>query len=198
MSSTACWQANTFLRQSTRRKKKIKEPEPEVEPVETPSETPAVSGTPEEPETPAVANVEPEVETPAVAASLPEPDPEPVNESNNGGFENYSTDPGKVIPTYDLPSGQKNTLRIRHLNLRQYGKRKKAYEEFTKLYEEFNGDYLAAYKAGEVAQALRDNENAEFWYDKALEINPDYEPAQKAKEKLSKSHAKSPSKKRKK
>ena len=101
-------------------------------------------------------------------------------------FENYSTDPAKVIATYDLSSGEKNTLRIRHLNLRQYGKKKKAYDEFVKLYEEFNGDYLAAYKAGEVAGTLRDYENAKFWYSKALEINPNYEPANKALEKLNK------------
>lgn len=104
--------------------------------------------------------------------------------NSTANFENHSTDPAKVIATYDLSSGEKNTLRIRHLSLRQYGKKKKAYDEFVKLYEEFNGDYLAAYKAGEVATALRDQENAKFWYNKALEVNPSYEPAANAIAKL--------------
>lgn len=107
-----------------------------------------------------------------------------VSSSKERAYENNSTDPAKVIPTYDLPSGRKNTLRIQHLNIRKIGMKKKAYDEYTKLCEEFSGDYLAAYKAGEVAQALRDKENAGYWYDKALEVNPDYEPAKKAKDKL--------------
>ena len=121
-----------------------------------------------------------------------------ANKKNN--YENYSTDPAKVIPTYDLSSGAKNTLRVRHLNLRKYGLKKNAYDEFVKLFEEYNSDYLAAYKAGEVAQALRDTDNAKYWYDKALEINPDYEPAKKAKANLeaapSKSKAKSSKRKK--
>jgi len=46
---------------------------------------------------------------------------EPEQSANeNHSYENNSTDPAKVIQTYDLSSGEKNTLRIRHLNLRQY------------------------------------------------------------------------------
>ena len=116
----------------------------------------------------------------------------------NNDYENYSTDPAKVIATYyNLSSGEKNTLRIHHLNLRQYGTSKKAYDEFTKLFEAYEGDYLAAYKAGEVAQALRDIDNARYWYGKALEINPDYEPAQKALRKLGSASSRSRSKRRK-
>ncbi|MBQ9420020.1 MAG: hypothetical protein IJU31_06580 [Synergistaceae bacterium] len=180
------------------KKRKAKKSEETPAVVEPSNETPAAA------DTPAATEPEPEPEPSNVSAAsatpepAPAPDPEPAPETDTGGFENHSTDPGKVIPTYNLSSGEKNTLRIRHLNLRQYGKKKKAYDEFVKLYEEYNGDYLAAYKAGEVAQALRDNENAAYWYEKALEVNPNYEPAQKAKDKLSSAPARPASKKRRK
>ena len=80
--------------------------------------------------------------------------------------------------------------------MRQFGNKKKAFDEYVKLYESYEGDYLAAYKAGEVAQALRDNETAKIWYDKALEINPEYEPAQKAKARLEARPKKSSGKRR--
>ena len=172
---------------STKRRKTKKEQEaPSV--AEVPAETPAAP-----------------TESPTVSASstTSTPDPEPstqpvVSASANNDYENYSTDPAKVIATYyNLSSGEKNTLRIHHLNLRQYGTSKKAYDEFTKLFEAYEGDYLAAYKAGEVAQALRDIDNARYWYGKALEINPDYEPAQKALKKISSAPSRPKSKRRK-
>ena len=188
---------------STKRRKTKKEKDAEAAATaaqEAPSETPALTA-------PETAETSPSVST----ASVPEPEPETeiktetpstpaptVTTADAGhGYENSSTDPAKVIATYDLSSGEKNTLRIRHLNLRQYGKKKKAYDEFVKLFEEYNGDYLAAYKAGETAQALRDTENAKYWYDKALEVNPDYEPAQKAKEKLNSAPSRQKSKRKK-
>ena len=170
--------SNTTKNTSTRPKKKVKK-EIEADEPQQNAENNAVA-------------VEPSHES-----NTPEPENEikvseqPQISSNSSmvsaaNFENHSTDPAKVIATYDLSSGEKNTLRVRHLNLRQYGKKKKAYDEFVKLYEEFNRDYLAAYKAGEVAGALRDYENAKFWYNKALEINPNYEPANNALDKLNK------------
>ena len=135
-------------------------------------------------------------QTPSVGVSSAPEQPE-VKEP--AAFENKSTDPAKVIATYALSSGEKNTLRIKHLSINKQGKKQKAYDEFVKLVEEYGNDYLAAFKAGEVAQALGDKDNAELWYNKALEINPNYEPAQKAKEKLSSAPApKKSSKKRKK
>ena len=125
--------------------------------------------------------------------------PEQPEVKEPAAFENKSTDPAKVIATYALSSGEKNTLRIKHLSINKQGKKQKAYDEFVKLVEEYGNDYLAAFKAGEVAQALGDKDNAELWYNKALEFKPNYEPAQKAKEKLSSAPApKKSSKKRKK
>ena len=152
--------------------------------------------------TPSAPEPEAEVE---VATEAPAPSPKvgvssvgvsSVSPSTHHEYENHSTDPAEVIKTYDLPAGEKNIRRVAHINMRQYGNRKKAYDEYVKLYESFNGDYLAAFKAGEVALALRDRENAKFWYDKALEINPDYEPAQKAKARLESAPKKSSGKRR--
>ncbi|MBQ9565996.1 MAG: hypothetical protein IJU98_10450 [Synergistaceae bacterium] len=102
-------------------------------------------------------------------------------------FENKSTDPSRVISTYGLSAGEANTLRIKHINIRKFGNTQKAYKAYAGLFESVKGDYLAAFMAGEVARNLKDKERAKAWYDKALEINPDYEPAQKAKAGLSSS-----------
>ena len=101
-------------------------------------------------------------------------------------FENQSTEPSKVIMTYGLPSGDSNTRRIEHINARKLGNTKKAYEKYVELANSYSGDYLAAFRAGEIAKALGDKDGAKTWFEKALAINPSYEPAQKAKESLEK------------
>ena len=117
---------------------------------------------------------------------------QPVAESSSAAevssakpaFENKSTDPAKVIKSYGLSSGEANTLRVKHINAAKLGSSKKAYDAYTKLAEENANDYLAAFKAGEIASKMRKKDDARKWYTKALEINPDYEPAQKALAKL--------------
>ena len=98
--------------------------------------------------------------------------------------EDKSTDPVKVIPGYGLPSGDANTRRIAHINARKLGNKQAAYDKYVELANSYSGDYLAAFRAGEIAQALGRKDDAKTWFDKALSINPNYEPAQKAKEKL--------------
>lgn len=106
--------------------------------------------------------------------------PAPAFSSAKPNYENRSTDPATVIKSYGLPSGEANSLRIRHINLAKLGSTKRAYTEYVKLAEENPKDYFAAFKAGEIAKKLRKKDDAQDWYEKALEINPDYEPAQKA------------------
>lgn len=101
-------------------------------------------------------------------------------------LENRSTDPSKVIATYGLSGGEANTRRIAHINIGKLKDKKQAYEKYVELAESYSGDYLAAYKAGETALALKKTDDAKKWFDRALSINPDYEPAQKAKAKLEK------------
>ena len=111
------------------------------------------------------------------AASL---QPAPAISSAKNSYENKSTDPATVIKSYGLSSGEANSLRIRHINLAKLGNTKRAYSEYVKLAEENPKDYFAAFKAGEISRRLKKKDDARSWYEKALEINPDYEPAQKA------------------
>jgi curli biogenesis system outer membrane secretion channel CsgG len=109
--------------------------------------------------------------------------PAPVLAVSKRPSENVSTDPVKVIPTYGLSSGEANTRRIAHLNARKLGG-KKAYDKYVELANSFDGDYLAAYHAGRLAQQLKKKDDARTWYNKAIRINPDYKPAQEALKKI--------------
>ena len=115
----------------------------------------------------------------------------PVKKSANSGRENKSTDPVKVIPSYGLPSGEANTRRIAHINARKLGSRRSAYNKYVELANSYDGDYLAAFRAGEIAQDLGMRDEAMTWFDKALAANPKYEPAQKARDKLDSSSSSS-------
>jgi tetratricopeptide (TPR) repeat protein len=118
-------------------------------------------------------------ETPTEARSLPAP----ASTASSRPPENKSTDPAKVVATYSLPSGEANTRRIAHLNANTL-KGQKAYDKYVELANSYDGDYLAAYQAGRLAQQLKKNDDAKTWYDKALAINPDYEPALSARKKM--------------
>ena len=107
--------------------------------------------------------------------------------SSGRNFENYSREPAKVIQSYGLSSGESNTLRIKHINANRLGNTQKAYKAFVEMADSSNVDYLAAFRAGEIAFKIGDKKNALIWFDKALAINPNYEPAQKARERLSSS-----------
>jgi tetratricopeptide (TPR) repeat protein len=85
--------------------------------------------------------------------------------------------------TYSLAPGEMNNRRIAHINARKLNGQK-AYDQYRQLADSYEGDYLAAYKSGEAAQKLKKKDEAREWYGRALKINPDYEPAQKAMEKL--------------
>jgi curli biogenesis system outer membrane secretion channel CsgG len=98
-------------------------------------------------------------------------------------LENKSTDPAKVVMTYPLAPGEVNSRRIAHINARKL-KGQKAYDQYCALADSYDRDYLAAYQAGETAQKLKKKDEAREWYGRSLAINPDYEPALKAMEKL--------------
>ena len=101
---------------------------------------------------------------------------------SSANFENESTDPAKVIASYGLPSGETNTRRLAHINAAKLGdKSRKAYNKYVELAESYENDYLAAYRAGVIAKNLKRKKDAVKWLDKALEINPNYVPAQEAR-----------------
>ncbi|MBQ7733493.1 MAG: hypothetical protein IJT58_05695 [Synergistaceae bacterium] len=100
-------------------------------------------------------------------------------------LENTSTDPGDIVTKYDLPSGEINTRRIEHINANKLSnKKQRAYKKFVELAESYDGDYLAAFRAGELARSMRQKKDARRWFKRALEINPDYVPAKRALERL--------------
>lgn len=99
-------------------------------------------------------------------------------------FENNSTDPAKVVQSYGLPSGEANTLRVKHINAAKLGNGKKAYDAYTSMFEENSNDYLAAFRAGEIARSMKKKDDARTWFERALDINPDYVPAQRALSRL--------------
>jgi curli biogenesis system outer membrane secretion channel CsgG len=103
--------------------------------------------------------------------------------ASNRPLENISTDPRKVIPTYNLSPGEANIRRITHLNARKLDG-KKAYDQYIELVNSYGGDYLAAYQAGEAARKLRKGDDARTWYNKSIQINPNYKPAQEALKKI--------------
>ena len=98
-------------------------------------------------------------------------------------FENTSTDPNVVIPKYPLSSGEINIRRITHLNVKTL-RGQEAYDKYVELFEYYNEDYLAAYEAGEAARRLIRFDEARTWYERALSINPNYEPARRARDQM--------------
>jgi len=110
--------------------------------------------------------------------------PTPAPAAANRTFENESTDPAVVIATYNLTPGERNLRRIAHLNAQNSRTNQEAYDAFAALVASYSGDYLAAFRAGERAQRMRDNDNARTWFNRALSINPNYRPAINALERL--------------
>ncbi|MDR1732758.1 MAG: hypothetical protein LBR61_11755, partial [Synergistaceae bacterium] len=107
----------------------------------------------------------PEASAPAYEAPRTDPTPAPAKTSA-GGYENESTDPAKVIPTYPLSPEEINLLRITHSGLaRRSGK--EAYDRYVELAGSYDGDYLAAYRAGELARQLKKNNEATEWFNRA-------------------------------
>ena len=52
------------------------------------------------------------------------------------------------------------------------------------MFEENSNDYLAAFRAGEIARSMKKKDDARTWFERALDINPDYVPAQRALSRL--------------
>ena len=133
--------------------------------------------------------------SPPAAAPAPTPTPtqtptpppaQPAAQQNLGFDPNRSTNI-EVIQSYPLPPGTLNVLGIRHRNAQNlYNNRnyKEAHEAYSALVDTYDGDYLAAYWAGMSAQQLNNRAGAIGWYDKAIKINPNYQPAIEARRKM--------------
>lgn len=118
------------------------------------------------------------------APTLATPAPATPAPTTDRVLENESTDPAVVIATYNLTPGERNMRRIAHLNAQNSRTNQEAFDAFVALVESYNGDYLAAFRAGERAQRMRNNDDARTWFNRALSINPNYRPAINALERL--------------
>ncbi|MDR1917005.1 MAG: hypothetical protein LBQ58_10575 [Synergistaceae bacterium] len=142
--------------------------------------------------TPAPNQGQEEVLTPAPDTSAPEAsEPRtPAPQRSGGGSykmrEVAGVDPdnttdAKLIEAYDfLTPTQRNTLGIGHRGAyKTYSSKryKDAFEAFTKLADDYPGNYLSAYWAGMSASRLKSYKEAVKWFDRTLEINPNYQPA---------------------
>jgi TolA-binding protein len=132
--------------------------------------------------------VRPQIEPPRPAAPAPRP-------ARGGAFawkevdgvdRNATTD-AKLIETYPLKPADKNMIGIQHRGAYKLYTRRKykdAFQIFSKLAADFDCNYLSAYWAGVCAVKLKSGKEAEKWFDRALSINENYEPAIKEKAKL--------------
>jgi TolA-binding protein/TolB-like protein len=103
------------------------------------------------------------------------------------GVDPNTTTDAKLIGTFPLSQGDRNMLGIQHRNafkLYSAKRYKDALELFSKLSDDYDCNYLSAYWAGMTSLKMKDKKTAAEWFDRALSVNPNYEPAKKEREKL--------------
>ena len=104
-------------------------------------------------------------------------------------FDPNSSTEAAMILTYPIPAAQRRELiNMQREAYTRYSSNRvtQALESYTAAYEAApNANYLAAYWAGLSAERLRNRrDEAVTWADRALEINPEYRPAQDLKRRL--------------
>ena len=101
---------------------------------------------------------------------------------------NNSTEAAMIL-TYKLPAQtRRDLIAMQRTAYQKYSANRvtQALEDYTKAFEAApEANYLAAYWAGLSAERIRNKrEEALTWANRALEINPDYKPAQELKRRL--------------
>ncbi|MDR3255326.1 MAG: hypothetical protein LBT31_07140 [Synergistaceae bacterium] len=124
---------------------------------------------------------------PAVRPEPPHP-PAPSNPANYDVMLDYDANKiadARLIRTFPLAQVEMNTLEIQHRSAWDlYSKQRylEAFESFANQSVQFKGNYLSPYWAGICSLKLKNLEVADAWFNRALEINPYYEPARNAKQ----------------
>jgi TolA-binding protein len=126
-----------------------------------------------------------------LAAQTPAQQRQQADAPERAGFDPNQSSDSKVINTYPISQRDRNTLGIAQRGAYSlYAKRryKDALEAFAKLADDYPScNYLSAYWAGMTALKMRGKrDEAKEWFDRALAINPNYQPAIDQKEKLEK------------
>ena len=151
-------------------------------------ERPIVADQALEPE-PESAPSRPVTETPAARKPAPKPTvTEPAARKSADSNTSVNAD---VIKTYPISATDQRTLEIQHRgawNLYSKKNYKAALDKFSELVDAYpDSNYLSAYWAGMSALKIKARKNeARGWFERALEINPDYQPAIDALGKLQK------------
>jgi hypothetical protein len=92
-----------------------------------------------------------------------------------------------VIETFPLSPIDRSNLHLKQRDARNLYERERygeAFDIFRQLVDSYKGNYLSAYWAGMAALKLENKKDAAVWFDRALTINPNYQPAVEAKEKM--------------
>jgi curli biogenesis system outer membrane secretion channel CsgG/TolA-binding protein len=151
---------------------------------------------------------EPETELVSDSSTVrSQPDPEPAARPGSYGMRPVDgvdpdrTTDAKLIDAYDFISPvERNNLGVLQRgawNMYSGKKYKEAFEVFTKLADDYPGNYLSAYWAGMAAVKLGSGKEAAGWFEKALSINPNYQPAVDERAKLGDNPVNAPAKKKK-
>ena len=122
----------------------------------------------------------------------PEPEPEPdleesYSENNHTlspKHEKYSENTDRVIRSYGLDDmTTANILDLHQAATRGIGKREK-FERYTMILNDYPEDYLATYRASQIAFEMADYGLAMHWLRRCLEICPDYMPARNFRKRI--------------
>jgi curli biogenesis system outer membrane secretion channel CsgG len=109
----------------------------------------------------------------------PQSGPPQYRQPGTGSDANRATDPS-IVYSFPLDRNAAASLEDRQRkaqNMLAGGNHLEAYTEFRKLAEAHDFDYLSAYWAGVAVMRMNKPTAAAAWFDRALSINPSYQPA---------------------
>jgi hypothetical protein len=112
-----------------------------------------------------------------------EPDPQSSLKKQAREFENRSVKPEDVIKTYGLSSREAEDLINKHKDALKLRSNREKAEVYARMFDEYDGDYLAAYYAALANFEMRRGGQSITWCDKALAVNPLYYPAKAVRKK---------------
>ena len=90
---------------------------------------------------------------------------------------NRSTKPEDVVKTYGLPQDKTDYIIRRHKDALKLRSNRERVNVYSQMFNEYEGDYLAAYYAALANFEMDRGSQAVGWCDKALAINHRYSPA---------------------
>lgn len=94
-------------------------------------------------------------------------------------LENESTNASEVIESYAISDADKRSLKDNHKRAEAIGSNKGKFKRYTDIFARYPSDYFAAYQASKTALSMGRKSSAKEWAEKALSVNPNYEPAKK-------------------